>query len=255
MQNPLGYEIERAARLFRRAHRAIALSGAGVSVPSGIPDFRSPVTGLWDHAQALQVASIFGFLEDPRVFFEWVRPIARMISAAQPNPAHRALAELERRGMLRAILTQNIDDLHQRAGSRRVLELHGHMREATCMRCYRLYPARELLAQFIRDGEIPRCVHCGGVVKPNVVLYGEMLPMRTMEEAEREVDNCDLMIVAGSSLQVSPAADMPFRAQEHGASLIIANLGPTPLDKYADVVVRANVAETLPRIVAAIVDP
>jgi len=148
-------KIERAAELIRQSQHMVAFTGAGHSTPSGIPDFRSPGSGLWEKDNPLLVASIWAFRLNPKTFYNWIRPLAETMLNAAPNPAHYALADLEARGILKTIITQNIDNLHQRAGSRRVLELHGHMREATCVRCYREVPVDPMVEAFIRDGQVP----------------------------------------------------------------------------------------------------
>ena len=246
------HKIQQAAKLLKNAKHAVALTGAGMSTPSGIPDFRTPGSGLWRQSDAMSIASFWGFVEQPQTFYDWVKPLAIKMMSAQPNSAHRALAELEQMGTIHAVITQNIDDLHQRAGSRRVLEVHGHMRQATCIRCFHMVAARPLMEKFIQDGTMPACEICGGVMKPNVVLYGEMLPVSVMYEAEQESKTCDVMIVAGSSLQVAPAADLPLLAQQHGAALIIVNRSSTIADAHAAVVLRDDVAQALPRIVEAV---
>jgi len=241
-------QIERAADLLRHARYVVALTGAGVSTPSGIPDFRSPRSGLWEKDNPMVVASITSFRTDPQVFYNWLRPLAELILYAQPNPAHLALAHLEQQGLIRAIITQNIDGLHQRAGSRRVLEVHGHMRQATCIRCYKQVPANSLVARFLATGEAPTC-GCGGAFKPDAILFGEQLPIRVLNQAIAEARRCDLLLVAGSSLHVVPAAELPFLAADHGAKAIIVNLEPTDFDLRADLVINDDVAEVLPRIV------
>lgn len=245
-------KIQQAAKLIRNAKHAVALTGAGISTPSGIPDFRSPGSGLWEQSDSMSVASFWGFVEHPQGFYDWVKPLSQKMMVAQPNPAHGALAELEAMGRIHAIITQNIDNLHQRAGSKRVLEVHGHMREATCIRCYHMAPAQPLLEKFIADGTMPTCEVCGGVMKPNVVLFGEMLPVSVMYEAEQESKTCDVMLVAGSSLEVAPAADLPLIAKKNGAALVIVNKSSTIADAYAAVVLREDVAIALPRIVEAV---
>ena len=241
-------EIVRAAALLRKARHAVALTGAGMSTASGIPDFRSPGTGLWEHADPTEVASIYAFRRRPETFYAWIRPLMRTLLTAEPNAGHLALAELEAGGWLRAIITQNIDGLHQRAGSRVVLELHGHLREATCMGCYRVLPIEELLDDFLASGRVPRCPTCGGVMKPNVVLYGEQLPIETVSAAMEHVRQADLMLVAGSSLEVMPASQLPLRVRERAGRLIVVNLMPTYVDDIAEVVIHADVTEVLPRI-------
>ena len=244
-------KIERAVELIRHSHRMVAFTGAGHSTSSGIPDFRSPESGLWEKHNPMLVASIWAFRLNPKTFYDWIRPMADTLLSASPNPAHIALAELEKLGYLRTVITQNIDNLHQRAGSRHVLELHGHLREATCIRCYTKVPVNPAVEQTIRKGKIPRC-ECGGILKPDVILFGEQLPIRVLNEALEEARNCDLILVAGSSLEVTPAADIPFLAVESGAKAIIVNLQPTTFDCRADVVIHGDVAQILPRFVKAL---
>jgi len=243
--------VERAAALLWSARRGVALTGAGISTPSGIPDFRSPSSGLWERVDPMVVASLQGFRRNPQAFYDWLRPLARQMLEAHPNPAHRALARLEQAGRLRTVITQNIDGLHQRAGSRRVLELHGHVRTATCTRCGRKVPAQPLIGELLTSLEIPRCRQCGGALKPDVVLYGEMLPSDVLEEAEKEAEECDVMLVVGSSLTVAPASLLPEIALGHGARLLIVNRETTDLDRRAEVVLHEDVAEALPAIAQA----
>jgi len=243
--------IERAAALLREARHAIALTGAGSSTPSGIPDFRSPDTGLWEKADPMEVASIHNFRRNPEAFYAWMRPLVTTLLEADPNPSHLALAEMEARGWLKAVITQNIDGLHQQAGSQEVLELHGHLGEATCIVCRRTSPTDDLLADFIASGEAPRCRACGGAIKPNVVLFGEQLPVDVLNAAMAHVRRADLMLVVGSSLEVAPASQFPLLVRERGGRLIVVNLSPTYVDSMADVVVRGDVAEALPRIAQA----
>jgi NAD-dependent deacetylase len=241
--------IDRAADLLREARHTVALTGAGVSTGSGIPDFRSPGSGMWEQVDPITVASIFAFRREPVAFFDWFRPLARRLFDAQPNPAHLALAQLEQASLLKAIITQNIDGLHQQAGSRSVFEVHGHLREATCVRCYRVFPSAQFIEAFLADGTVPLCPECGNVLKPNVILYGEQLPALAMQPAQRHTRQCDVMLVAGSSLEVAPVSELPRLACQHGAHLILVNLHPTYMDDQADVVVHADVAEVLPQIV------
>lgn len=237
----------RAAQLLSTARHAVALTGAGISTPSGIPDFRSPSAGLWAHADPFEVASRWAFERHPERFYAWVQPLAVAIATAHPNEAHRALAALERAGLIHAVITQNIDGLHQRAGSHNVLEVHGHLREATCLACLATWPGEELLERFVSTGSAPRCP-CGGVLKPNVVLFGDPLPTEVLQAAQRAVAECDVMLVAGSSLTVTPVGDWPAEVLTHGAELIIVNRTPTPLDDEATVVMHADVSQALPAI-------
>jgi len=247
--------IERAARMLRAARHVVALTGAGVSTPSGIPDFRSADVGLWETSDPMEVASIHAFRENPDRFYRWLRPLATLMRDARPNAAHFALAQLEHAGIIRTVISQNIDGLHQKAGSTRVAEVHGHVREAVCLACYRVTPSESYLARFIADGETPLCPACGGVLKPNATLFGEALPAQALLSATAAARQCDVMLVAGSSLEVAPAADLPHLALEHRARLIIINFGETYLDDRADVLIRGDVAGVLPRIVEAIEAP
>jgi NAD-dependent deacetylase len=247
--------IQRAIGLIAEARHAVALTGAGLSTPSGIPDFRSPDTGLWANYNPMEIATVHAFRHHPEDFFKWIRPLTRQMAAAQPNPAHRALAQLEQSGRLATIITQNIDGLHQRAGTTDVVELHGNIYTATCIRCYRAFASDIFLRALIEEGHIPMCPICGHVLKPNVILFGEALPVQALMAAKRAVNQCDLLMVVGSSLEVSPAADLPVAALAHQARLIILNREPTHLDQQADVVIASNVAEVLPAIVAGLADP
>lgn len=237
-----------AAALLNKARHAIALTGAGISTPSGIPDFRSPGEGLWEKADPMEVASLYAFRRNPAAFYEWVRPLIDLMDNARPNPAHQALARLENSGRLQAVITQNIDGLHQQAGSQHVLELHGHLRTTTCLSCFQTRPAQEAL-DAIRRGEVPRCTACGGVVKPDVILFGEQLPLDVVTEAMEEVRRADLMIVVGSSLMVMPAAKFPALVHSHGGEVILFNKEPTYADAFAVAVFHEDAAAVLPRLV------
>ncbi len=241
--------IEKAAQLIANSHYAVALTGAGISTPSGLPDFRSPESGLWSKVDPMEVASIHAFRRDPKTFYQWYAPRGEAFLEAEPNPAHRALAHLEEMGLLKATITQNIDNLHQRAGSQRVIELHGNAREALCLACGNRVPSEPLWQRFKEEGEVPLCERCGGYMKPNVILFGELLPTDALSAAWEEAERCDLMLVVGSSLLITPAADLPFMARRRGAKLIIVNYQPTPADGEATVVIREDVAEVLPKIV------
>jgi NAD-dependent deacetylase len=236
------------AQLLRFAQYAVVFTGAGISTPSGIPDFRSPECGLWANVDPMTVASLYGFRQNPRAFYDWVYPLARTTLSALPNPAHEALARLEQRGIIKAVVTQNIDTLHTRAGSQRVFELHGHLREATCIHCFRVYPGEEILLQFLEDRAVPQCPSCGGVIKPNVILFGEQLPHEAYQASREAARRSDLMIVVGSSLEVAPASDIPLLAAQTGARLVIINRDPTPFDRHAALVVHGDAAHILPEI-------
>lgn len=245
-------DIERVAQLLKESQYAVAFTGAGISTASGIPDFRSPESGLWQDVDPMAVASIYGFRQHPEAFYKWVHPLAKTTMNAQPNAGHRVVAQLETQGYLKAVITQNIDTLHTRAGNRTVYELHGHMREATCISCFAVYPGEPLLTQFLEDAQVPRCPQCGGVLKPNVILFGEQLPFRELQASQQAARKCDLMVIIGSSLEVAPASDIPLLANRTGAKLVVINLQETPVDAIASVVIHANAAEVLPKIMGCL---
>jgi NAD-dependent deacetylase len=243
--------ISRAARLLRRSRYAVALTGAGISTPSGIPDFRSPGIGLWESVDPMRVASIYAFRRDPRAFYNWIRPLARALFEARPNPGHRALARLEAGRYLQAVITQNIDDLHRQAGSAEVLQIHGHLHSATCLDCYQVQPAEDLLETALKTEAVPRCPECGGVMKPDAVLFGEQLPVEVVNAVMRHIESADLMLIAGSSLEVVPVSQLPLRVHRNGGRLIVVNLTSTYADDVADVVIHDDVADILPQIATA----
>ncbi|MBE2221986.1 MAG: NAD-dependent deacylase [Anaerolineae bacterium] len=242
--------INQAKNILKDARHVAALTGAGISTRSGIPDFRSPESGLWDYVDPMDVATITAFKRNPKAFFDWIRPLVQQIMIAQPNPAHLALAHMETYGPLQGIITQNIDVLHTKAGSQTIHEVHGHMREATCMQCLETFQSSEILNGYLENGDIPRCPTCAGVLKPNVILFGEILPMMVLNRAKRLTQACDVMLVAGSSLEVAPAGDLPMLAKFSGAQVIIVNYDETHLDYLADVVIHADVADVLPQLAA-----
>lgn len=240
--------IQAAADYLRGACHAVAFTGAGISTPSGIPDFRSRDSGLWQKSDPMKVASLTSFRHTPEVFFDWLRPLAQQIDRAQPNPAHLALAQMEQAGILKAVITQNIDGLHQRAGSRHVVELHGSLAALTCANCRKDYPLEAYRAAFLQDGAIPHCPRCRQILKPGIILFEEMLPPEAWAAAEQHCQRADVVLVAGSSLEVMPAASLPFTAAENGAAILINNFTPTFLDRQAALLLPGDVADVLPRI-------
>ena len=244
--------IRRAIELIGQARQAVALTGAGLSTPSGIPDFRSPHTGLWANYNPMEIATVHAFRHHSEDFFKWIRPLVQQMVEAQPNAAHRALVELEKSGRLATVITQNIDGLHQRAGAADVVELHGNIYTATCVRCYRVFASDVFLRALIEEGHIPVCPVCGNLLKPNVILFGEALPVQAVLAARRAVLQCDLMIVAGSSLEVAPAADLPVLALQRHVPVIIINRDRTYLDDQAEIVIAGNLADVLPAIAAGL---
>lgn len=243
--------LHRAADLVRESRRGVALTGAGISTPSGVPDFRSS-SGLWRTVDPWQVASQDAFRHHPERFFDWVRPLAGAILQARPNAAHHSLAALEQAGHLRGVITQNIDSLHRRAGSHIVCEIHGDLRRASCVRCFDRVDAEARLQEFVACGDLPRCARCGGLLKPDVVLFGEALPRQAVELAETLLAEADFVLIVGSSLEVFPAAGLPLPALEAGARLIILNREATYLDERAEVILRGDAARLLPELTAEV---
>lgn len=244
--------INKAAELIRNSQYMIALTGAGISTPSGIPDFRSPQSGIWEKFDPMEVATIWSFLKNPRKFYEFMLLGLKGIVEAQPNPAHYALSELEERKILKVLITQNIDNLHQKAGSKNVIEVHGNSREFICLSCKRIFPAENLKEKIekvmLEKDYYPVC-ECNGLLKPNVVLFGEQLPKEAISRSYEAIEKCDLMLVAGSSLVVQPVATFPYLAKKKGAKIIIVNMQETYMDSFSEVVIREKVEVALPEIV------
>jgi NAD-dependent deacetylase len=229
----------------------VALTGAGVSVPSGIPDFRSPGTGLWEKVDPMEVAHISVFERDPARFWRYYRPRFQTLGDKRPNAAHEALAELERRGLLSGVITQNIDRLHRAAGSREVVEVHGSMDTSTCRDCGTSFELERVEALFDERG-VAVCAECGGPVKPDVVLFGELLPEAAMARAQELAEAAELMICVGSSLAVYPVAGLPEVTLERGGRLAIVTQGPTPYDELASVKLEGEVDQELGALLAAL---
>jgi NAD-dependent deacetylase len=226
------------------AHQpCVVLTGAGMSTESGIPDFRS-AGGIWAEVDPTEVATIDAFRRDPERVWAWYGARIRSLLAVAPNPGHLALAALERAGLVQAVVTQNIDTLHTRAGSRDVVEVHGSVRRAACLACREQVSTEDVLAQ-LEHAPTPRCPACGAVPKPDVVLFGELLPVEAFARAERLAREAALLLVVGSSLQVWPVAGLPLETTGHGGALAIVNREPTPYDDDATVVVAAEAGPTL----------
>jgi NAD-dependent deacetylase len=237
-----------AAELITQSHRTVTLTGAGISTNSGIPDFRTPGTGLWQYIEPMEVASLTAFRHNPEHFYAWFHPLAVVIFSARPNPAHIALAKLQAAGYISEIITQNIDGLHTRAGAEKVLEVHGTLSTLSCTNCYRQVLAKDVIQDYLDKCTIPHCPACGSILKPDIILYEEQLPVKTWILAEEACKQCGLLIVAGTSLEVMPSAKLPVLAVEHDAKLMIINNAPTFMDVRADLIIRADVAEILPKI-------
>jgi NAD-dependent deacetylase len=227
------------------------LTGAGISVPSGIPDFRTPGKGLWEKVDPMEVAHIDAFHRDTKRFWRFYRPRFAELDEKVPNPAHTALAELEQRGYLEAIVTQNIDRLHYKAGSDCVIEVHGSIATSSCTTCRTSYPLENVGELFDTDG-VATCACCMGKVKPDVVLFGELLPPDAMAEAERLCASADLLLCVGSSLEVYPVAGLPELTLASGGRIAIVTQGPTPYDSEATLKLDGDVVDELGAVLAAL---
>jgi NAD-dependent deacetylase len=236
-------DARRLAELVREHQPCVVLTGAGVSTESGIPDFRSP-TGLWADFDPLEYASIGAFRRDPEKVWRFYAPRFAMLTGAEPNDAHLALARLERAGLVRAVVTQNIDLLHARAGTRDVVEVHGSILTSSCLRCRSTYALAEVL-ELLRTEPAPPCPGCGAILKPDVVFFGELLPETAVGRAFALAREARLLLVVGSALEVFPVAALPLETLDAGGTLAIVNLGPTALDDRATLRVEAPAGETL----------
>jgi NAD-dependent deacetylase len=238
--------IAELAKLIGAAQRAVCFTGAGISTESGIPDFRSP-GGIWSRMPPIEFQDFLASEEMRRE--AWRRKLAtdRPMRAALPNPGHQAVAELVRRGVCACVITQNIDGLHQRSGvpDDKLVELHGNSTYAACLDCGLRHELDPILAAFEADETLPLCTRCGGIVKTATISFGQRMPVRAVERAERETLACDLFVVLGSSLVVYPAANLPRMAKMHGAKLVIVNREPTEQDVIADLVIHGEIGPTI----------
>ena len=248
-------QLETAAELIRESAYCVALTGAGISTPSGNPDFRTPGSGIWTKYNPMEVASLSAFRYHPTRFYSWLRPFVSCLFQAEPNPAHTALAQLEKNQKLKSVITQNIDGLHQKAGSKHVIEVHGTFKTLTCLGCYQQIQATDqFLADFLAGDENPSCPNCGKLLKPDIILYEEQLPAQQWKAARQEVMTCDLLIILGSSLTVTPTCDLPYTAIARGARMIILNRMGTHLDEQADISIQGDLETLLPMITDKVID-
>jgi NAD-dependent deacetylase len=241
--------ITQAAHLLQTAQHVVCLTGAGVSAESGVATFRDAQSGLWSKFDPRQLASQEGFAEDPGLVWRWYMDRLATVEAAQPNPGHRALAQLEAMVPRFSLFTQNVDDLHERAGARQVEHLHGRIERFRCNRCDMPY---ELQPEERQQPLPPVCPHCGGLVRPAVVWFGEILPSDILERAWQAVASCDLMLVVGTSGIVYPAGELPFAAKGNGAQVIEVNPDPGPIASVADVVLSGASGQLLPQVMAVL---
>src|SRR4051812_4488264 len=235
--------------MIREANSVIALTGAGISVPSGIPDFRTPGKGIWEKVKPMEVAHIDAFHRDPDKFWEFYSQRFAALGDKEPNAAHFALAELESRGLIDAVITQNIDRLHRRAGSQRVIEVHGSIDECVCLQCGGRVSLERVMEML---GETPECSACVSPLKPNVVLFGELLPAEAINDAHALAENADLLIGIGSSLEVYPVASLPRVTLDAGGRIAIVTQGDTPYDRSAEVKLSGDVVAELDAVLAAL---
>jgi NAD-dependent deacetylase len=248
----IGTQAERVADLVRSSERAVVLTGAGISVPSGIPDFRSPGTGLWENVDPMEVAHIDAWRRDPDSFWSFYGQRFASLTDKVPNEAHYAIAEFERRGLVRGVITQNIDRLHRLAGSERLIEMHGSIEWSICMECRGKLPIDRVIELLAENGGAPECPACGVPLKPDVVLFGELLPERALAEAQALAMDADLMLCVGSSLEVYPVAGLPAMTHGAGGRLVLVTQGPTPYDSDAEVKLDGDVVEELQAVLAAL---
>jgi NAD-dependent deacetylase len=244
-------EAVELARLLRESSSTVALTGAGISVPSGIPDFRSPGTGIWENVDPMEVATIQAFEADPKRFWSFYRPRFATLGEKRPNGAHEALVELESRGMLEGVITQNVDRLHRKAGTGRLVEVHGSIETSSCTCCGGSWSLDEVEETFDEDG-VAVCTLCQGYVKPDVVLFGEMLPEAAIAEAQELAAGAELMLCVGSSLEVYPVAALPELTLAGGGRLAIVTKGPTPYDSRAAVRMDRDVVDDLSAVLSAL---
>ncbi|HEX8856437.1 MAG TPA: NAD-dependent deacylase [Thermoleophilaceae bacterium] len=245
-------DAARVAELLTRSHRAVVLTGAGVSVPSGIPDFRTPGKGLWENVDPMEVAHIDVFRRDPDRFWHFYGSRFASLGDKRPNRAHEIIAELEERGLVRAVITQNIDRLHRRAGSETVIEVHGSIEVCVCPECGAKVGIDRVLEQLEAGVGTPECEVCIRPLKPDVVLFGELLPERAMAEAYALASEADLMLCIGSSLEVYPVASLPTVTRDAGGKLAIITQGSTPYDREADAKLEGDVVDELEDVLEAL---
>jgi NAD-dependent deacetylase len=244
--------VTRLASLIREAGSLVALTGAGISVPSGIPDFRSPGSGLWENVDPMEVAHIDAWRADPERFWHFYGSRFQTLEGKAPNGAHHALVALERRGVLDAVITQNIDRLHRRAGTQRLIEVHGSIDTSSCLACGARYPIDDVRRRLEHSPiSVPEC-DCGQPLKPDVVLFGEWLPERALEDAYALAAGADVLLCVGSSLEVHPIAQLPGVTRQNGGKVAIVTQGPTPWDARCAVKLDGDVVTELEALLAAL---
>jgi NAD-dependent deacetylase len=242
-------KISDFANLIIESNNIVALTGAGMSTESGIADFRSPGTGLWTKVDPNEFASIHSYISNTDKNLNFMLEMGITIFRAKPNKGHKSLTKLQKLGKLIGVLTQNIDGLHQKAHTKNIVEFHGTVNEAKCLRCKKIYPITTMINQFLKERVSPYCEACNGLLKPNAIFFGEPLESEVLAAADNMIAECDLLIILGSSLLVYPVAFYPHKALSGGAKVAIINIQETEIDPYSEVVIHEKIGEVMPKIV------
>ena len=245
-------KIEQLAELILDSKNIVALTGAGMSTESGIADFRTPGTGLWEKVDPYEFASIHSYVGNPAKNLEFMLETGKAIFKARPNKGHKALTKLQRLDKLKGVLTQNIDRLHHKAKTKNIVEFHGNAYEAKCMTCGQIYEITFMVNQVMKGNYSPSCEKCRGMLKPNAIFFGEPLESSTLEAADQMIAKCDLLLVLGSSLVVYPVAFYPQKVLSNGAKLAIINIQETDMDSAAEVVIHDKIGDVLPKVVSIV---
>ncbi len=248
----LEQKVEKLANLILDSKNIVALTGAGMSTESGIADFRSPGTGLWEKVDPYEFASINSYVANTGKNLEFMLETGLQIFKARPNKGHKALTKLQKLGKLKGILTQNIDRLHHKAKTKNIVEFHGNAYEAKCMTCGQIYQISTMVNQVLKGNFSPSCESCRGLLKPNAIFFGEPLESKTLEAADDMISTCDLLLVLGSSLVVYPVAFYPQKALAIGAKLAIINIQETDMDLMAEVIIHEKIGDIFPRVVSIV---
>jgi len=244
-------QINKLAKLILDSRNIVALTGAGMSTESGIADFRSPGTGLWEKVDPYEYASIDSYIAHPTKNLEFMLETGKAIFSARPNKGHKALTKLQKVGKLKGVLTQNIDRLHHKAKTKNIVEFHGNVMEAKCLQCGEVFPITNMVNQVLQ-GRSPSCNVCKGMLKPNAIFFGEPLESQVLQAADEIIAGCDLLIVLGSSLVVYPVAFYPQKALSFGAKIAIINIQETDMDSQAEVVIHEKIGDIFPKIVSIV---
>jgi NAD-dependent deacetylase len=245
----LDEKIEKIVELIYKSQNIVILTGAGMSTESGITDFRSPNTGLWEKVDPYEFGSINSYIANTSKNLKFMLEMGVNLFRAKPNKGHKAITKLQKMGKLKGIITQNIDGLHHKAHTKNIVELHGTANEARCIRCHKVFPITTMINQVLQGNYSPSCKICNGLLKPNAIFFGEPLLSETLINADKMIEDCDLMIVLGSSLLVYPAASYPDKVLSIGAKLVIINIQETHIDDYAEVVIHEKIGKVFPQIV------